>query len=265
MTEPDTGMPVAIEVDATVGIIQLARPEKCNCLSTSVFDAVEAALDRFEQPAANIRSILICAQGRHFCTGADLDEVLPLRDDPPSLQRFISAAHHMMNRLEATPLPVVAACQGLTLAGGIELMLACDVVFAARDARFGDQHAQYGLLPGFGGSQRLPRAIGLRRALDLFYTARWIDADTAAQWGLVNYTVDAAELRQQALTYCHALAERSRDGLATMKRMALMGLEGPLATGLAMEETIVPSGLLHADAGEGLEAFRARRKPRFGA
>lgn len=261
----DKPAPVAVHVDATVGIIELVRPDKFNCLSSAAFAAIEAALDRFEQPASGVRSVLIRAQGPHFCTGADLDEVLLLRDDPPGLQQFISAAHHMMNRLATIELPVVAACQGLSLAGGIELMLACDVAFAAHDARFGDQHAQYGLLPGFGGSQRLPRTIGLRRALDLFYTARWLDAETALQWGLVNYVVDAANLHDQSLSYCHGLAQRSRSGLATMKRMALAGLDIPLAAGLAMEEATAVSGLLHHDAEEGLAAFDAHRAPIFGA
>ena len=142
-------------------------------------------------------------------------------------------------------------------------MTACDVAFAARDARFGDQHAQYGLLPGFGGSQRLPRIVGVRRAMDLFLSARWIDAETALQWGLVNEVVEPGELHDAALAYCTALAGRSRSGLSTMKRLARQGLEGSLATGLAMEEDEVVAALLHDDVTEGLAAFRARRAPRF--
>jgi enoyl-CoA hydratase len=140
-----------------------------------------------------------------------------------------------------------------------------DVAFAARDARFGDQHAQYGLLPGFGGSQRLPRIVGIRRAMDLFYSARWIDADIALHWGLVNHVVEPEALASAALDYCTALAARSRPGLATMKRLARAGLEGTLDAGLAMEEREVVEGLLHADVTEGLEAFQARRPPRFEA
>ena len=143
--------------------------------------------------------------------------------------------------------------------------MACDVAFAAEDARFGDQHAQYGLLPGFGGSQRLPRIVGVRRALDLFFSARWIDAETALQWGLVNYVVPPDALGDAALAYCQTLATRSRPGLATMKRFARAGLEGSLDAGLALEEASVVDGLLHADASEGLTAFRARRPPRFGS
>ena len=150
-------------------------------------------------------------------------------------------------------------------AGGLELMLACDVAFAARDARFGDQHAQFGLVPGWGGSQRLPRLVGLRRALDLFYSARWIDAETALQWGLVNQVVEPERLWADALAYCKAIGTRSRGGLATMKRLARAGLDETLDAGLSIEESQAPSVILGADVGEGLEAFLARRKPNFEA
>ena len=246
-----------------VGIVELARPEKFNSLSIALTEGLQAALNEFEQPGCGVRAVLLRAQGKNFCTGADLDEVLALRGDAEQVRRFIAPAHRALRRFEASPLPVVAACQGLALAGGLELMMACDVTFAAQDARFGDQHAQYGLLPGFGGSQRLPRIVGVRRALDLFFSARWIDADTALQWGLVNYVVAPQALAEAALAYCQMLATRSRPGLATMKRLARAGLEGSLDAGLALEEAAVVDGLLHNDASEGLAAFRARRPPHF--
>lgn len=255
--------PIEVFREGAVGIVELARPEKFNCLSTPAFDAIDAAIDSFVELNSGVRCVLIRAQGKQFCTGADLEEVLPLREDIEKLSRFISLAHRVLSRFGSIDLPVVAACQGLSLAGGIELMLACDVAFAAKDARFGDQHAQFGLLPGFGGSQRLTRVIGMRRALDLFFTARWIDAETALQWGLVNYVVESGDLHAEALAYCQKIATRSRVGLATMKRFARRGIDMPLAEGLRMEEEAVPAGLLEADAGEGLAAFMARRAPRF--
>jgi enoyl-CoA hydratase len=168
-------------------------------------------------------------------------------------------------RLERSDLPVVAACQGLTLAGGSELMLACDIIFAAKDARFGDQHAQFGLIPGWGGSQRMPRIVGLRRGLDLFFSARWIDAATAEQWGLVNYVVEPDKLHEEALAYCTKIATRSRIGMATMKRLARQGLEGSSEVGLQLEEDLASAALLDDDVSEGLAAFEARRTPVFKA
>ena len=251
--------------EGTVGIIELARPEKFNCLSVAVHDAIAGAIDTFEQPGSGVRSVLVRAQGKHYCTGADLEEVRGLRERPDELAQFLSLGHAVLRRLEASALPVVAACQGLCLAGGLELMLACDIVFAARDAHFGDQHAQFGLVPGWGGSQRLPRIAGLRRALDLFYSARWLDAETAQQWGLVNHVVDGDRLGAEALAYCHAVGTRSRGGLATMKRLAREGLQGSLDAGLRAEELQAPDALRSADVGEGLAAFVERRKPGFEA
>ena len=256
--------PIVVSRAGPVGIVELARPEKYNTLSIAVTEGLQAALDEFERPGSGIRAVLVRAQGKNFCTGADLDEVLALRGDAEQVRRFIAPAHRTLRRFEASALPVVAACQGLALAGGLELMMACDVAFAAQDARFGDQHAQYGLLPGFGGSQRLPRLVGMRRALDLCFSARWIDAETALQWGLVNYVVAPEALAVAALDYCRTLATRSGPGLATMKRLVRAGLEGSLDAGLALEEASVIDGLLHDDASEGLGSFRARRTPQFG-
>ena len=162
-----------------------------------------------------------------------------------------------------SPLPIVCAVQGLALAGGIELVLACDVVFAGSKAQFGDQHAQFGLVPGWGGSQRLTRTIGLRRALDLFFTARWLDAEAALDIGLVNYVVKTEELRPAALAYCNDLGKRSRGGLAAMKSLARKGVEMELFEGVAMEHATTTDLLLEADASEGLAAFQERREPRF--
>ena len=254
---------VVVRREGDVGIVELARPDKFNCLSFAVHDAIAHAFDGFEAPGSGVRAVLIRAQGKHFCTGADLEEVRVLREQPAELARFISLGHAVLRRFEASPLPVVAACQGLCLAGGLELMLACDVVIASRDARFGDQHAQFGLVPGWGGSQRLPRLVGARRALDLFFSARWIDAETALQWGLVNHVVDADRLDPEALAYCHAVCGRSRGGLATMKRLARQGLEGSLDAGLTAEERQAPDALRVADVGEGLSAFVEHRPPRF--
>ena len=256
--------PVIVSRSNRIGIIELARPDKFNCLSIDVYVAIEAAMDDFEKPGSGIRVVLIRAQGKHFCTGADLMEFKSIRDDLEKVAHFIGYGHEVLKRLEASELPIVAACQGLVLAGGSELMLACDIVFAASDCRIGDQHAQYGLIPGWGGSQRLPRIIGLRRSLDMFFSARWIDASTALQWGLVNYVCDADKLGDAVLDYCNKLATRSRSGITSMKRLAHQGLDGTLANGLKLEEDAAIKALLGDDVTEGLAAFEAKRAPIFG-
>jgi len=260
----DAGQPVTASVCGATGIIDLSRPDKFNCLSLEVHEAIDAARARFEGDPA-IRAILIRAQGKHFCTGADLNEVTETLRDPARLDHFIGYGMGVLQRLETSPLPVVVAVQGLCLAGGIELMLAADVAFAAQTAQFGDQHAQFGLIPGWGGSQRLTRLMGLRRALDLMFSARWLTADEAQAAGLVNHVVHPDELEDRALDYCARFATRSRSGIAEMKRLAREGVDMTLMQAMRLERDAAVRHLQGPDVGEGLDAFRNRRPPNFSA
>jgi enoyl-CoA hydratase/carnithine racemase len=260
---PDTGDVLAVGRHGATAVLELARPDKFNCLNGALHAAIETALTAAEADPA-CRALLIVAQGKHFCTGADLAEVQALRA-AGRFDEFIAHGHRVLCRLEASPLPVVIAVQGLCLAGGIELALAGDVILAAAGAKFGDQHAQYGLVPGWGGSQRLPRRVGLTRALDLMFSARWLDAGEARDWGLVAQVIPDAELRTQALAYCEQLATRSRPGLAVMKRLAREGADLPLADALKLEQRLALEVMTGPDVDEGLAAFGERRPPRFQA
>ena len=254
--------PIVASIDGAVGVIELARPEKFNCLSQAAWREIDQARASFEKDRS-VRAILIRAQGKHFCTGADLEEVKGVRDNKKALEIFMACGLSALDRFEASPLPVVAAVQGLCLAGGIELMLGADVVFAARSARMGDQHAQFGLIPGWGGSQRLARVLGVRRALDLMFSARWLDAEEARSYGLVNTVVDDDKLHHDALAYCVKLTERSRTGLAEMKRLARDGIELTLRDSLALEAKASVKHIMGDDVAQGLSAFETRRTPKF--
>jgi enoyl-CoA hydratase len=259
----DDNAPVRVTLRDGVGTIELSRPAVFNCLSQRMLSEIGAAIATFERDGA--RAVLIVASGKNFCTGAALDEVEVVRGGEAELRDFLGLGHSVLNRLEVSSLPVIAAVQGLCLAGGIELALACDVVFAAEDARFGDQHAAFGLIPGWGGSQRLTKVVGLRRALDLMYSARWLDAATAMQWGLVNYLAPSPRLRDDALTYVRLLTTRSRDGLAAIKRLGRHAADGgqSLSDGLRLEQQQAMRVLTGTDINEGLAAFRERRVPNF--
>lgn len=254
--------PVSSEVEGSVGVIELNRPEKFNCLSLEVHQGIADARARFETDRS-VRSILIRAKGKHFCTGADLKEVREKLHDPVALDHFLAFGMENLRKLEQSPLPVVVAVQGLCLAGGIELMLAADVCFAAETARFGDQHAQFGLIPGWGGSQRLTRLMGLRRALDLMFSARWLSAAEAREAGLVNHVVGDDALHASALEYCQTLATRSRPGLAEMKRLAREGADLSIDQQMRLERDAAVRALPSADVAEGLDAFENRRRPEF--
>lgn len=252
---------IKLEVADGVGTIEFARPEIFNCLSMQVFREIGEAFDRLEADSS-ISAVLVCAQGKHFCTGAELDEVEALRGDSARLGEFIALGHAVLNRIEDSRLPVVAAVQGCCLAGGLEFIMACDVVFAASDARLGDQHAQFGLVPGWGGSQRLPRLVGQRRAIDLMMSARWISATDAQSWGLVNHVEAPEQLRAAASRYCSTLARRSGSGLSLMKRLASVHTHRAREA-LDIEIAAVVPALMSPDVAEGLAAFRQRREPNF--
>ena len=254
--------PVSLSIEHRVGTIELTRPDKFNCLSSEAWSLIDGF--RRDCETGDVRAIVLRAQGKNFCTGADLDEVEALGADSAALSAFIERGHAALRAFESSPLPVVAAVQGLCLAGGLELMLAADVVFASRSARLGDQHAQYGLVPGWGGSQRLPRTIGVRRALDLMFSARWLSADDALGMGLVNYVIDDDALWGESTDYATTLASRSREGLAQMKRLTRDGMALSSDDALAFDAQVAARHLAGADSKEGLAAFRARRKPDFG-
>lgn len=254
--------PVLTEIRNGVGIVALNRPDKFNCLSSALVAGIDDALTAFEADHS-VRAVLIRAKGKNFCTGADLDEVLVARRDRTALEKFIANGHRVLRRLEESRLPVVAAVHGLCLAGGLELMMCCDVVFATQSARIGCQHARYGLVPGWGGTQRLPRLAGLRRALDLMYSGRWLTAGEAKDWGLVNHVAADESLAEAAESYCADLARKSPDGLVLMKRLARSGLNRSLPDGLLAEQRDAVDALLGGNVSEGLAAFQERREPVF--
>ena len=260
MSESDV---VLVSTEGAVGVLTINRPDKFNCISRAVIDGFDKGLTAFEKNA-DIRAVVLCGAGKYFCTGADLAEVNGIRKDPKQMAAFTERFHTVLRRFEQSPLPVIAAVQGLCLAGGLETVMSCDIVFAGESARIGDQHAQYGLIPGGGNTQRIPRIVGRRRALDLMFTARWLDAAEALDWGLVNYVVPDAEVKSRAVEYGAKLATLSANATTVMKRLVDDGLDMPLWDSLLLEAREAAAGLAHPDVDEGLDAFLNKREPKYG-
>lgn len=245
-----------------VGRITLRRPEKYNSLSVDLVEALHQALS--EIAGQKVRAVLIDAAGKHFSTGADLADVLAaLSAGEASLDALLKRGQDLFSRLESFPLPVVVAVHGLCLAGGLELVLAADVTIAAATAAFGDQHINFGFLPGWGATKRLPSLVGLRRAADLMFSGRKLTAQEALEWGMINAVVPENELSQKSMEYCAQLATRSVSALTAMKKMLRSGIALELDHALAQERQLVISHLRSADGREGLAAFREKRKPIF--
>jgi enoyl-CoA hydratase/carnithine racemase len=255
--------PPAVVVDVRKGAmwIRLNRPEAMNSLTPEVLSGIDQALSDAEGNQ-DVRAVVLTGTGRAFCAGADLKYVRSQSgSDGPRL--FLDSVLATMNRLDSFPKPAIAALNGLALAGGLELVLCCDLVLAARGAKIGDAHANYGLLPGGGGSVRLPRVIGPTRAKYLLFTGEFLSADELVEAGLVNQVVDPDELEAATQALVDKIASKSPLGLRRMKALVDDGLQQPVETALRLELLASEVHSHSADQREGLLAFEEKRAPRF--
>ena len=243
--------------------ITLNRPAAMNSISPDVITGVMQALDEAEA-CDDVRAVVLTGAGRAFCAGADLKFAQATREsDAGGGGSFLDDLLVLLNRLERFPQPVIAAVNGLALAGGLEMVLCCDLVIAARSAKFGDAHANYGLLPGGGGSVRLPRKIGPTRAKFLMYTGTFAPAESMEAAGLVNQVVEDAELPQAVTAVVKQIAAKSPIGLSRMKTLVNDGLEQPVEVALRQELLMSALHDHSHDIREGLAAFQEKRTPRF--
>lgn len=245
--------------------LTLNRPQALNAISPAMIDDLNAALDGIEG-RRSLSALVITGAGRAFCAGADLKAARERADGADAAEvnaDFLDRLRRILSRIEQFPAPVVAAVNGLALAGGLELVLCCDLVVAAAGAKLGDAHANYGLVPGGGSSVRLPRKIGPARAKYLLYTGEFLPAATLADWGLVNRVVPDQDLAQAVEELTATLAAKSPVGLRRMKRMIDDGLEQSLEAALRYELALNAQHAASHDRAEGLAAFAEKRQPRF--
>jgi enoyl-CoA hydratase len=254
---------IVVELRDPVLWITLNRPEKLNSITPQMIVEVETAIDAIDE---RVRCLVITANGRAFSAGGDLAAVTELASPNGEKERvtaFHASISALLRRIELLPLPVICAVNGLAVAGGLEIAAACDIVVASDQGIFGDAHAQYGLLPGGGGSVRIPRKIGVNRAKYLMLTGRTVSAQTMADWGLVALVVPHATLYDIVNELVGELTARSRTGLARMKSMIDAGDEQPLDVALRNEQATTALHTFSPDYAEGLAAFKERRPPDF--
>jgi enoyl-CoA hydratase/carnithine racemase len=242
--------------------VTLNRPDRLNAISPELLQDLDRACDAVEADAA-VRVVTLTAAGRTFCAGADLRAVRELSPDPQRWGAFMGLWHRVFDRIEALPLPVIAGVHGLALAGGLELLLVADLVVADEGARLGDQHANFGLVAGGGGSQRLPRLIGARRAKELMLLGGWLSAAEALAWGMVNRIVPVGTVAKAVEEMAGTLAAGSGSANRTVKTLVNRAFDTDLAEGLELERRLVAQHMRSADAAEGLRAFAEKRKPVF--
>ncbi len=253
--------PVRVETDGRVTRVLLDRAEARNALSPAVLAGLDVAVDAALTAGCSV--FVLRGAGGSLSAGADLSHLRTLLGDPAAVAAYIAAIGAVLDRIEAAPFVSVAVIGGYALAGGCEIVLACDLAVAADDAVLGDRHLEYGLLPGAGGSVRLPRALPGPLARRLLFTGEMIDGRTAAAWGLVSHSAPAERLDETVDALVARLARHSPQALVRMKAMYRAGLQAPQSAALAQERAVLLAHLEGPTVAEGLAAFVDRRAPAF--
>ena len=249
--------PVQTSVDGRVALLRLDSPATRNALSVQMREALAAALERFDADPG-IGCIVLAGSDKVFAAGADIKAMAALQPGEPASPDGAA----FWRRLGSIETPLLAAVAGYALGGGCELALACDMVVADADARFGQPEITLGIIPGGGGTQRLTRAIGKQRAMEYVLTGRLFDADTALAWGLVNKCVRKGRWLEEALELARLVAARPPIAARLAKR-AVLAAEAGMAEGLATERALFEEAMATEDRVEGMQAFLEKREPRF--
>jgi enoyl-CoA hydratase len=248
---------IIVERRNAVGIIKLNRPKMLNALSFGVFGEIGAAVEDLEADDA-VGCILITGSEKAFAAGADIKEMQPKGFIDMFNEDFTSIGG---DRLARCRKPTIAAVAGYALGGGCELAMMCDIIIAADTAKFGQPEITLGTIPGIGGTQRLTRAVGKYKAMDLCLTGRMMDAQEAERAGLVSRIVPADKLMEEALAAAEKIASMSRPTAAMAKSAVNRALETTLAEGLAVERDLFRSSFALEDRAEGMAAFIEKRPP----
>src|SRR6478736_4988171 len=249
---------ILVEREGRVGIITLNRPKALNALNGQVMDEVIAAAKELDDDPG-IGAIVITGSEKAFAAGADIKEMAGLS----FADVFGSDFFAKWNEFAATRTPTVAAVAGYALGGGCELAMMCDVLIAADNAKFGQPEIKLGVLPGMGGSQRLTRAIGKAKAMDMILTGRNMSAAEAERAGLVSRVVPAADLLTEARAVAATISQMSRSAARMAKEAVNRAFESTLAEGLLYERRLFHSAFATEDQKEGMAAFTDKRAPEF--
>ena len=249
-----------VTIEDRVAIVTINRPEKRNALSATVRREIGEALDALHVDEA-VRVVVFTGAGeKAFVAGADIGE---FAQRTPIEQRDVMVSRRIFDEIAAYPKPVIAMINGFALGGGCELALSCDVRIAARSARFGQPEVRLGLIPGGGGTQRLPRLIGAGGALRMILSGELIDAAEAHRLGLVDELVDDAQLRTRTLELARTMAAHSPLALRLAKAAVASAAETPVSAGLAYERELFITAFASEDRVEGVTAFLQKREAEF--
>jgi len=245
------------EIENQIATITINRPEVLNALNKDLIDELGLAVDDMIHEG-KARALIITGEGKHFAAGADIVQMIEM--NPAQARGFIFSG--VYNKIEALPIPVFAAIKGFALGGGLELALACDFRICSSKAKLGLPEIKLGIMPGAGGTQRLPKLIGLSRAREMIYFGDIIDAEKAYQWGLCDRVTEGDPM-EQAKELAQKVLEKSPVALDAAKKTINYGLDKDLTSGIIFEAMVWSDLFSTADQKEGMRAFHEKRTPEF--
>lgn len=252
---------IILEIDDNIATIFFNRPKALNALNNALFDELDTALDQIKENS-DIKVLILTGAGeKAFVAGADIAELVKM--DPLQGKYFSRKGQKVFSKIEDLPIPAIAAVNGFALGGGLEAALGCDFIYASEKALFGMPEINLGLIPGFGGTQRLARRIGENRAKELVFTGKNIKVQEAFEYGIVNKICDHDKLMKEVLKTADLIASKGKVALRSAKEAIQNGLNTNLENGCRIENDIFGLTMSSQDAKEGTSAFLEKRKPEF--
>lgn len=253
---------IRLEVDGDIAVLTIAREKQLNALNAATLREMEAALSPLSGPGVAARALIVTGAGeKAFVAGADIGEMASMT--PAQAREFSALGHRVLGMLEALPLPTLAAVNGYALGGGCELALACDLIYASEKAKFGQPEVNLGVIPGFGGTQRLTRLLGRARAKELCFTGDAIDGARAKEIGLALDVLPPAKLMEHCRDVARRIGAKGPLAVAQAKRVIEWGADADLRAANELERQAFALLFGSEDQKEGMKAFLEKRPPRF--
>jgi enoyl-CoA hydratase len=252
---------IIVEIKDKVGIVKMNRPEALNALNTETLLELSKAMHELSFENENVRVIILTGEGKAFVAGADIaamKDMLPLE-----ARKFSELGQRIFHFIATQEKPVIAAVNGFALGGGCELALACDIRIASDKAKLGQPEVNLGVIPGFAGTQRLSRLVGMAKAKEMIFTGDMVDAQTAFSIGLVNQVVPADQLMNVCMELANKIASKGPTAVKLAKTVINRGIQADLATGSAYEKEAFGLCFATGEPKEGMSAFLEKRKPNW--